>query len=311
MHADIQLQNAPSPRAPAKLVECQRRDTAGERRVQQTLWPQAGQTRVTTEQGIVFELFLDLTGTNDPQAAYECEIQRHGRCSVGAVNFLPPHTDLQLHWTAGRKRSFVCMLDPRKLGALGGLAWDWSDIDPLAALDIRNERLRAALHWLADETLQPSFASELRTHSLLTMLALEARQHLGRHPDETLAVCDGKLSPRQLTRTQELIHACNEPEGPSLAALAQACDLPAREFSEMFKNTVGTTLRSYVAQAHLDKARLLLADPRLLIKQVAYRSGFESASAFGAAFRKATGLTPAQYRQQVCAQAHEPAPACA
>jgi len=41
----------------------------------------------------------------------------------------------------------------------------------------------------------------------------------------------------------------------------------------------------------------LLADGDLLIKQVAYRSGFRSAAAFGDAFRRATGLTPVQYRQ--------------
>jgi AraC family transcriptional regulator len=32
---------------------------------------------------------------------------------------------------------------------------------------------------------------------------------------------------------------------------------------------------------------------------VAYRSGFRSAAAFGEAFRRATGLTPVQYRQQL------------
>lgn len=302
MHAEIQLERSPSTRAPFKLVECQRRDTAGERRVQQMHWPQAGQTLVNTEQSCVFELFLGMDEPAAGRTAYMAEIPRRGRQAVGAVNFVPPHSSLQLQWTAGHKRSFVCMLDPGKLGALGGLAWDWSDIDPLAALDIHNDKLRVTLHWLADETMQPSFASELRVQSLLTVLALEARQHLGCGRTEAPAPCDGKLSPVQLARTQDLIAACNDPAGPSLAELAGACDLPAREFSEMFKNTLGLTLRSYMAQAHLDKAKLLLADPRLLIKQVAYKSGFESASAFGAAFRKAIGLTPAQYRQQVLEQ---------
>jgi AraC family transcriptional regulator len=82
-----------------------------------------------------------------------------------------------------------------------------------------------------------------------------------------------------------------------LQALAAACGLSSRELPVMFKNTVGITLRSFVAASHIAKAKLLLSDPHLLVKQVAGRSGFESASAFTAAFRKATGMRPQQYRE--------------
>lgn len=299
MQAEIQLRDFDRSGGPARLVECVRRDEAGERRVQQIRWPEAGQTRVRTGATCVFELFLE---GGEPEAAhtdYLADVPGRGRQAVGSVNFVPPHSSLQLHWSAGSKRSFVCLLDPGKLGPLGGLDWDWADVDPLAALDIRSEKLRATLQWLAEETMQPSFASELCTQSLLTVLSLEARRHLGRDAAKAPAACRGRLSPAQVARTQEIISACHDPAGPSLADLAGACGLPAREFSEMFKNTLGVTLRSYVAQAHLDKARILLADPRLLVKQVAYRCGFESASAFGSAFRRATGSTPAQYRQSL------------
>lgn len=299
MHAEIQLRNVDSARGPAKRVECERRDEAGERRVQQIHWPQAGQTRVSTGATCVFELFLEQEEGETGRTDYLADVPGRGPQAVGSVNFVPPHSSLQLHWTAGRKRSFVCLLDPGKLGPLGGLDWDWADVDPLAALDIRSEKLRATLQWLAEETMQPSFASELCTRSLLTVLSLEARRHLGRDAAKAPAACQGRLSPAQVARTQEQIAACHDPAGPSLADLAGACELPAREFSEMFKNTLGVTLRSYVAQAHLEKARILLADPRLLVKQVAYRCGFESASAFGSAFRRATGSTPAQYRRRV------------
>jgi len=42
----------------------------------------------------------------------------------------------------------------------------------------------------------------------------------------------------------------------------------------------------------------MLSNPRLLIKQVGYECGFRGAAAFVAAFHKATGMTPAQYRQR-------------
>ena len=44
------------------------------------------------------------------------------------------------------------------------------------------------------------------------------------------------------------------------------------------------------------KAKTLLMDERLLVKEVAYLSGFQNAAAFTAAFRKATGQTPQEFR---------------
>lgn len=214
---------------------------------------------------------------------------------VGRLNFVAPQSALDLHWSPGRVRSVVCMFDPTRLGSWGGLAGNWRDIDPLAAMDIRNQRLESTMGWLCEELLQPSFASELQITTMLSLLALETQRHFGvvqpgREPDF------GRLGHRQLVAVKDCI-AQSSPDGVSLPELAAACGLPARELPAMFKNTVGVTLRSFVAATHIEKAKLLLADPRLLIKQVAGRSGFESASAFTAAFRKATGMRPQQYRE--------------
>ena len=208
-----------------------------------------------------------------------------------------------VRWNAGDRHAVVCLMEPERLGLLGGIAWRWDDIDPVSTVDMCNERLRTGMQWLAEETARPSFGSALQASCILTMLALELHRHFGEGRTAPEAPT-GRLDARQLARLKDLVEGSDAPEALSLAALATACRLPARELSTMFKASTGQTLRSYVASTHIARAKLLLADGDQLVKQVAYRSGFRSAAAFGDAFRRATGLTPVQYRQGlgVCAR---------
>jgi AraC family transcriptional regulator len=203
-----------------------------------------------------------------------------------------------VRWNSGDRHAVVCLMEPERLGLLGGIDWRWDEIDPERTVDMHNERLCTGMQWLAEETASPSFGSALQASCILTLLALELHRHFaeGRACQPEAA---GRLSARQLARLKELVEGNDDPEALSLAALAATCSLPARELSTMFKASTGQTLRSYVASTHIARAKLLLADGDQLIKQVAYRSGFRSAAAFGEAFRRATGLTPVQYRQQL------------
>jgi AraC family transcriptional regulator len=187
----------------------------------------------------------------------------------------------------------MCVFDPARLGLPHQQLQRWQGIDPLAVLDIRNPRLEATMGWLCGELLQPSFASQLHITSMLTLLTLETQRHFGGPlpPEET----GSRLNGRQWSLVKELIEQA-PPAELSVHQLARACGLPGRNFPAMFRRTVGMPLRSFVAATHIEKAKLLLSDPQLLVKQVAMRSGFESASGFALAFRKATGMTPQQYR---------------
>lgn len=276
-----------------RTVSARRVDPAFEVRVQDVHWAASGQSTVQTGGRCTFELLLDHPQANATQ--YTVAGDRGARNPVGRLNFLAPQHTLDLHWSPGHSRSILCMFDPVRLGLLDQPFGVWDDVDPVAALDIRNDRLETTMGWLLDELQSPSFASELQITSMLTLLALEAQRHFGtRAPDRGTGA--SKLSARQVSAVKERIEQA-VPDGVPLQALAAACGLSSRELPVMFKNTVGITLRSFVAASHIAKAKLLLSDPHLLVKQVAGRSGFESASAFTAAFRKATGMRPQQYRE--------------
>src|SRR3546814_7646747 len=60
----------------------------------------------------------------------------------------------------------------------------------------------------------------------------------------------------------------------------------------------------FAAERRIARAKALLAERSSsergpAIKEIAYRCGFETAAAFSVAFRRATGVTPRQYRLNV------------
>lgn len=64
----------------------------------------------------------------------------------------------------------------------------------------------------------------------------------------------------------------------------------------LFKAVQHESLHDFLRRTRLDQARLLLADERLSVKEVALRLNFSSESYFSHWFRRNTGLTPSVFR---------------
>lgn len=88
----------------------------------------------------------------------------------------------------------------------------------------------------------------------------------------------------------------------SLEDLARRVDLSAHQLSEVINIYSGKNFAWYVNAYRVDSAmETLLREPDLSVLEVAYASGFNSKSAFNAAFRAQAGMTPTEYRRR-CAQ---------
>ncbi len=83
--------------------------------------------------------------------------------------------------------------------------------------------------------------------------------------------------------------------------LAQAAQMSASHFNRMFKRYTGYSPMDYLRALRVQKARELLADPGLSIKQVAGLSGFGDPFVFSKTFRRVDGLTPSAYREALFA----------
>jgi len=87
----------------------------------------------------------------------------------------------------------------------------------------------------------------------------------------------------------------------TLPKLAQAVDCSINHLSQVINSGFGLSFFDYLNQYRIDHARALLSeiDGRgNAILNIAFTVGFNSNSAFYAAFKKRVGQTPAQYRQK-------------
>ena len=82
----------------------------------------------------------------------------------------------------------------------------------------------------------------------------------------------------------------------SLESTASHCFLSPTYFSMCFKNKTGKTFSSYLSELRLNKAKSLLSQTDIPINRVAELCGFNSASYFHRFFKRSTGMTPLNYK---------------
>lgn len=63
-----------------------------------------------------------------------------------------------------------------------------------------------------------------------------------------------------------------------------------------FKQRAGISLKQYILQIKMDRAKALLSESSESVSQIAFGLGFSDAHNFSNAFRKVTGLAPSEYR---------------
>lgn len=82
----------------------------------------------------------------------------------------------------------------------------------------------------------------------------------------------------------------------TLEELARSVNLSVWHLSHLFKAEVGDSPARYLKTLRLERAKLLLEDSFLSIKEVIAKVGMTDPSHFSKDFKKAYGLTPTQYR---------------
>ena len=218
----------------------------------------------------------------------------HGPRPVGDILFMPPHYTLHSRWDRGERRSMCCVLDAHAFADF--FEFDWADAKLAASLNISNGFIRGTMMRLVEETLSPSFASMLLVESLSTSLAVELRRHFDMLDPDDIATERGLTAP-QLRNIRDALQDEDAKSPLTVAELARREGLSVRHFSRLFRISTGKTVSDYAAQIRIERAKALLADERVLIKEVAYRCGFQSSSSFSSAFRNATSLTPQEFRR--------------
>jgi AraC-like DNA-binding protein len=83
----------------------------------------------------------------------------------------------------------------------------------------------------------------------------------------------------------------------SLSKVAKVVNMNANYLSENFKQVTGINFVEYVARTRFANACDLLRNPNLNISEIAFATGFQSLSQFNRVFKRLSGKSPTEYRE--------------
>jgi len=89
-------------------------------------------------------------------------------------------------------------------------------------------------------------------------------------------------------------HAC---EGIRIADIVEQVGISRSSLEHRFKAVLGRTIHAEIRRVQIDRAKQLIADTDLPLKQVALRAGFQYIQYMTRMFRQHVGQTPAEFRR--------------
>ncbi|GGI43662.1 hypothetical protein GCM10008018_03240 [Paenibacillus marchantiophytorum] len=100
------------------------------------------------------------------------------------------------------------------------------------------------------------------------------------------------------SRIIRFIHLHFADDDLSVQDVSDHMQMTASHLISIFKEATGKTIKQYVTEYRMDKAKDLLRNNRLKVLDVASQVGFKDGEHFAKNFRKATGMTPSEYRER-------------
>ena len=123
--------------------------------------------------------------------------------------------------------------------------------------------------------------------TLYILSLLYSAQQPGQDGREGVSRAIHEAMRRMADPTQDTVH---------LAELARGLGVSYTWFRRMFAHHTGLSPHQYRLQLRVGRARTLLSETALSVKEVAFRSGFESEQYFCRLFRRKTGFSPGEWR---------------
>jgi AraC family transcriptional regulator len=224
------------------------------------------------------ELHLDLDGRR-----IHAEIKRGANLAL-----LPASTSVEGEFEVAPSFDYtVVFLDPT-LASDSGCHFN----RPLIAFG--NEDLQRGLSVLCREarnadSLYGLFAEGWAMQALALLARIDGSQAAPVRP------CGG-LAPGSFRRVIDYIEA-DLSRAFTIEELAKVAGVSSRHFIRAFRESAGQTPLRYVYDLRLERAKELLLDSRRTATEIALDCGFSHAQHFSTAFKKATGLTPSDFRR--------------
>jgi AraC family transcriptional regulator len=217
--------------------------------------------------------------------------------SVAALGLITPGQSYLLRGS-GPFMCLYCVLGENCLARLSGAESGLriNKLDLVTAIE--STRLTYMCAQMLREVIEPGFAGPLFAESMGIMVAVEIARCGGVRVENRLRLPG--LSSAQLRRLDAYVHD-DRSEKMTLSDLSLEFNIEQRDLSRLVKQAKGHSLHRWIANHRFAEARRLLTDTDWTIERIAQHCGFNSTSAFSAAFKSAAGVAPREFRRMVSA----------
>lgn len=227
----------------------------------------------------------------------------HRYTRLGPIIVLPPGQRLHLTSAGGRRTSLICQLRAEAVRRCLPDGFEFTDRRLEACLDIASATIRNLMLRLAKELQDPGVRSMDLAEAIAVQLSIELARYLTAASGE---IDTGGLASWRVRAIDKRLAMGGPP--PTLAELAELCNLSIRQLTRAFRTSRGCSIGDYLAQNRIETAKRRLATEES-IKSIAAALGFSSPSTFTYTFRRAAGVTPREFRTRVLRAGERPASA--
>jgi AraC family transcriptional regulator len=254
---------------------------------------------VSIEQQSV-EVVIALAGTDGPVTRIGAGRQEQTRPEAGTVWLVPTGVGLEeIVISAPMPKTLHLFLPIQQFDALA----DQYNLGESLVRSVQyigglnDELIRqvgaSVLNELSEQTATSRMVAEMSSLMLATRLI---QNYVDRNLINRITGTARSLDHARMRRVLDYIDQNLEDEF-TIGDLARIAHLSAFHFARMFANTMGKPPQRYVSQRRLESAKKMIGTGRLPLCEIAFRSGFSSQASFTRAFRRATNMTPGEFRQ--------------
>ena len=214
----------------------------------------------------------------------------------GVLTLIPATQDGQ--WDlAGRLEVSHVYLSDKRLQSCVAQFDKAKSVELIGRVGYEDPAVARVLELLSQEAATRS-APTLFLDEALDLLCLQLVRRHSAFPQTGAKPAARGLTPKQLRLVTGYMreHLDRDITLQELAALLQ---LSRFYFCTSFRLATGKRPHEWLTLQRIERARTLLQDPALRIIDVAVAVGYQTPSAFAAAFRRVVGITPSDYRRSV------------
>lgn len=220
--------------------------------------------------------------------------RRRGLQVHGHLDIVPPGTPSI--WEPEEEDSaLILSLNPVLLRkAAEELGHDPEAVEIRNRFQIRDPQIES-IAWAMKSEMETGFAGGeafADSMGLAIAVCLVLRHSSVTEPSETLT---GGMSGKKLREALSYIED-NLGSPLPLAAIAQAANLSVSRFNASFRQAMGISAHRHVLQRRLERAKALLTETKLSIRDVAEQTGFAHQSHLAAQVRRMFGRSPKEIR---------------